>query len=245
MTIRIAGAAGYWYVLGMTNLRHVYSDIHPRYETVNRIISLGMDRPWRRRMVRSALGAVPGKWLDMCTGTGETAVLLHEAASDRTRIFAADFSMEMLREFRSKPGSVDIPAVLADATAIPFASGAFQLVTTSFATRNLHRNRQQLIRAFAEIHRILSPGGLYVSIETSRPDCRLIDAIYRLIVHCVVEPAGTRLGGCRTGYTYLSRSIRTFFHADELAGILREAGFDSVQFESLFFGAAAIHLAQV
>ncbi len=227
----------------MSNLRRIYTDIHPHYEKVNRIISLGMDRQWRRRLADLTSAAQTGNWLDLCTGTGETALLLKSRAPAKTRVFAADYSIDMIREFRRKPACESILISLADACSLPFQSGEFKLVTTSFATRNLQQNRELLIEAFREIHRVLAPDGLYISLESSRPDSRVIDAVFRSVVRCLVEPVGVLVSGTRKGYQYLSSSIRSFHHPDMLSKILQEAGFPEVRYETLFFGAAAIHIA--
>lgn len=230
----------------MNNLRRIYADIHPSYEKANRILSLGMDRSWRRNMVSTAMTvAGTGNWLDMCTGTGETAILLRNTASRKTRIYAVDFSIDMIRQFRQKSASGQIPSFLGDASALPFKSQSFQLVTTSFATRNLNRNQSALIRTFSEFFRILTLDGIFVSIESSRPASRLVDAAFRSIVRIMVEPAGYLMSGNRTGYRYLSRSMRSFYHPEILSDLLLEAGFQSVRFKRLFFGAAAIHIASV
>lgn len=225
----------------MTDLRRVYTDIPPHYERVNRIITLGMDRRWRRVMVRKAVKAAPGRWLDMCTGTGETALLLTDHAPGNTIVFAADYSIHMLEEFKKKHTA--IPVTLADAYTMPFADNSFELVTTSFATRNLHINRDHLDRAFREFHRILAPGGRYVSIESSRPAMGIVDAVFRGFVKTMVEPVGRRISGTRAGYAYLSRSIRSFYSPDVLGDILQHAGFTSVAWKRLFLGAAAVHIA--
>jgi len=183
----------------------------------------------------------------MCTGTGETALLLEKAAPAGTSVFAADYSIHMLREFRKKQSGRhrlrQTPVVLADAGFLPFPDQAFQLITTSFATRNLHTGRERLVKTFGEFYRILAPGGRYVSIESSRPANRLIDAIFRGFVSAIVEPVGHRISGTRAGYAYLSKSIRTFYPPADLAGILRNAGFSHVSWRRLFLGAAAVHIA--
>ena len=194
-------------------------------------------------MVEIASESHPGNWLDMCSGTGETALLLRKNANANTRVLAADYNESMIREFRRKPGSSSIPITLADAFSLPFRSGSLELVTTSFATRNLHQTREQLLLAFREFFRVISPGSHYISIESSRPKHLLIDTIFKICVLCLVEPLGWSMSGSRKGYAYLSRSIRHFYSPDLLSTILEEAGFQPVRYISLFMGAAAIHIA--
>ncbi|MBN1296551.1 ubiquinone/menaquinone biosynthesis methyltransferase [bacterium] len=227
----------------MTDLRRVYAEIPDDYETVNRVISLGMAGGWRRRMVRHAKKAPGGRWLDMCTGTGETAILLARTAPAGTRIIAADFSPDMLHRLTVKPPASDIPQTLADAIELPFPAGCFQLITTSFATRNLEEVPGGLNRVFREFYRVLAPGGLYVSIESSRPSHPVIDGLFRFFVAQVVERTGRWISGAGRGYAYLSHSIRTFHGPERLAAMMQEAGFSRVTWHRVCLGAAAIHIA--
>lgn len=227
----------------MTDLRNVYSKIPAHYETVNRIITLGMDRWWRRSMLKTALQAPSGLWLDMCTGTGETALLLNQRAPRQTRVLASDYSSHMIQQFRLKPNANVIPVSLANAYQMPFATNSLQLITTSFATRNLHQSPEHLIKAFSEFHRILAPGGIYVSIESSRPAAPFIDAVFRRFVAATVEPVGRMISGTRKGYAYLSKTIQTFYYPEELEKLLLTAGFASIKWQRLFPGAVAVHSA--
>ena len=181
--------------------------------------------------------------MDMCSGTGEMAAYLARRAPDGAFIVAADFSLPMLRKAAAKPDLHSTAFVLTDAGRLPFHDSTFDLITTSFATRNLNSTRDVLIQRFTEFNRVLSPGARYVGLETSQPPSKLIRRLFHLYVKLSVIPIGYAISGSRSSYSYLSSTMRSFYSAPELADILREAGFEDVHYERLMFGAAAIHTA--
>ena len=105
----------------------------------------------------------------MCTGTGETAADLRRLAPHGTAIYALDFSLPMLREAKRKPEAEHIHFATSDVRWLPFPNESFDLVTISFATRNINLSEDILVQSFAEFHRILKPGGRFVNLETSQP----------------------------------------------------------------------------
>ena len=224
-------------------LRKIFSEVSPTYELVNHVITWGLDIFWRRKAARVAASEGGTRWIDICTGTGEMAVYLSRLAEEKTTIIAADFSIPMISTATTKQGADQIAFILADAKRLPFPDSAFDLVTTSFATRNLNASRSILTQCFSEFHRILRPGGRFVSLETSQPPSRPIRKLFHLYVRLTVRPLGYIISGSRAGYAYLSHTIPRFYGADELADILREAGFGEVSFQRMMFGAAAVHKA--
>ena len=114
----------------------------------------------------------------------------------------------------------------------------------SFATRNVNLNREALIESFSELHRVLKPGGRFVSVETSQPPSSVIRKCFHIYIKLVVKRIGTLISGYRPGYAMLAGTIPRFYPAEELADIMREAGFQKVTFRRMFFGAAAIHEAE-
>ncbi|MFC1799759.1 ubiquinone/menaquinone biosynthesis methyltransferase [Candidatus Eisenbacteria bacterium] len=228
-----------------SSIERIFSEVPATYELVNHILTLGMDIRWRRKAAETAAaGAEPGEWVDMCTGTGEMAVYLKRLVPEGTRVMGVDMSRAMLAEARGKPEAKGIDLVRAAITDLPFPDESIDLITMSFATRNVNLNREALVRAFAELHRVLRPGGLFVNLETSQPPSAFIRKCFHLFVSLLVRPVGSLISGSSVAYAYLSRTIPRFYGPEDLAGIMREAGFGEVCFRRLFLGAAAVHQAR-
>ncbi len=224
-------------------VQSMFAEVPATYELVNHVLTLGLDVLWRRRAARIAAKAGGTQWADMCTGTGEMAVYLSRLAPEGTRIYAVDFCDAMMVKARSKPQATGVNFVEADIKALPFDDGSLDLITMSFATRNINLSRDILTRSFAEYCRVLKPGGRFVNLETSRPPSALVRKCFDLYVKLFVERLGRRISGASTAYAYLARTIPRFYGAEELAQIMRDAGFEQVTFQRLAFGAAAIHQA--
>lgn len=225
------------------DLRAGYAGIAGNYELLNHLMTLGRDSAWRDRA--AALAALGGgeRWLDACAGTGEMTARLARAAPAACRVVAADFCPEMLERARSRPEAPLIDFLHCDVRRLPMAPASVDLVTLAFAARNLETDRAALVAAFAEFHRVLRPGGRFVNLETSQPTGRILRAGFRawtaVAVGLAVLASG-RGGGC---YRFLAESIAHFHTAEELAAVIREAGFQRVNYQRLLGGAAAIHVA--
>ncbi len=152
-----------------THLQKIYSDIAHHYEIVNHLFTMGLDIVWRGLATRiiKRLG-LNGLWLDVCSGTGEMAGLLHNIAENGTQIIAADFSPEMLRESKKKDFAGAIDYALADAQHLPFKDNSLDLITISFATRNLNKTRGQLAETFSEFRRVVNSCAKVGHFWTSR-----------------------------------------------------------------------------
>lgn len=225
-------------------LRDLFAGLAPSYERVNHALTLGLDVRWRASAARTAVRAGGALWLDVCSGTGDMARELRRRARPDTRIVALDFCRPMLEESVARAvreGPFEF--VLADVKSLPFPSGIFDLITISFATRNIHLSRRVLTETFGEFRRVLKPDGRFVNLETSQPRFGPVRFLFRTYVRTIVLPLGRRISGSKAGYAYLSSSIPKFYPAEELAAILRKAGFSKVEFRRLLFGASAIHVA--
>ena len=152
-----------------SNVEKVFSEVPATYELVNHVLTLGLDILWRRRAAKIAVTADGGQWADMCTGTGEMAALLSRMAPEGTTIYGIDFSEPMLEQARRKPQAAGINFVTSDIKALDFPDESFDLVTISFATRNINLSKDILIESFGEFYRVLKPGDRFVNLETSRP----------------------------------------------------------------------------
>jgi demethylmenaquinone methyltransferase/2-methoxy-6-polyprenyl-1,4-benzoquinol methylase len=131
-------------------IRNIFSEIPETYELVNHILTFGLDVLWRKRAVKIAVKSGGARWIDVCTGTGETASYLCRFAKNGTEVYAADFSLPMLREAKEKPEGGCIKFLLSDVENLPFSDNTFDLITISFATRNINRNQNILIRTFKD-----------------------------------------------------------------------------------------------
>jgi len=224
-------------------IQSIFSSVPPTYELINHILTFGLDILWRRRAAHLAATDGGTLWLDICSGTGEMAVCLQRLTTENTKVIAADFSLPMLSKMIEKSEKDTIIFTMADASSLPFHDNSFDLVTISFATRNINVNIDTLHRCLQEFHRILKPGGRFVNLETSQPPIKLIKWISHTYVRLFVKPIGYLISGSKAPYAYLSRTIRSFYDADELADIICQAGFKEVTFRRMLLGAAAIHRA--
>lgn len=225
------------------NIQRIYSEVSPTYELVNHVLTWGLDILWRRKAAKMAARAGGTRWLDVCSGTGEMAAYLSRAADKNTNIIVTDFSFPMIREAIEKPKAHRLEFILADAKTLPFCDGTFDLITISFATRNINVTRDVLMQSLREFYRILKPGGVFVNLETSQPPSRAINRLFHLYVRLFVRPLGYILSGSRAGYAYLASTIPRFYGAEEYADIIRRAGFAKIEIHPMMFGVAAIHKA--
>ncbi|MFC1490412.1 ubiquinone/menaquinone biosynthesis methyltransferase [Candidatus Latescibacterota bacterium] len=224
-------------------IQDIFSEVPSTYELVNHILTFGLDILWRRRASKLASKTGGVRWIDLCTGTGETAWYLNRLAPVGTKVFAADFSLPMMTEARKKPGADSIAFTGADIKNLPFPDNTFDLITMSFAARNINLSKDVLTASFAEYHRILRPGGCFVNLETSMPSFKPLRMGRDWYVKLFVKPVGSLISGSVKGYAYLSKTIPRFYPPEELADILRNAGFETVTYDRLMFGVGAIHTA--
>ncbi|HXF96239.1 MAG TPA: ubiquinone/menaquinone biosynthesis methyltransferase [Gemmatimonadales bacterium] len=218
-------------------VRRMFTAIAPRYDFLNHLLSLNVDRRWRRRAVRR-LGweARPdGTYLDLCAGTLDLAAALARAPGFRGRVLGLDFVVPMLRLGRAKaPRTVPVAG---DALALPFPDACFDGAAVAFGVRNL----TDLDRGFAEVARVLKAGARFVVLEFATPRSGPLRAAYLFYFRRILPAIGRAVSKHRDAYTYLPESVLSFPDPDGLAGHLRAAGFRDVAFELLTGGICAIH----
>jgi demethylmenaquinone methyltransferase/2-methoxy-6-polyprenyl-1,4-benzoquinol methylase len=225
----------------LNGIKKMFAQVPETYEVVNHVLTLGLDTIWRKRAARLAATGGGSRWLDVCSGTGEMAVYLSRLAGRGTTVFASDFCKPMLDRAREKRNAAGILFALGDTRFLPFKDNSFDLVTISFATRNINVTSEHLVDCLREFHRILRPGGRFVNLETSQPRSGLIRALVHFYVRTFVAPIGAAISRSKAGYSYLSRTIPRFYEAEEFQEIIRSSGFRRVDFKRLVFGVAAIH----
>jgi demethylmenaquinone methyltransferase/2-methoxy-6-polyprenyl-1,4-benzoquinol methylase len=223
-------------------VRQIFSEIAPRYDLLNHLLSMNVDRVWRRRAIAALrIGAAPrGTFLDLCAGTLDVSVAITSWTTFQGSVVAADFAEPMLRAGRSKSVGRRIDPVAGDALDLPFAAGSFAGAIVAFGIRNV----ADLDLALAEVYRVLAPGARFVILEFSTPRNSVIRAAYHLYSGSILPLIGRLVSGHRTAYRYLPRSIASFPVEEELSRRLSAVGFVNVGWESLTFGVAAIHAAE-
>lgn len=218
----------------------MFSDIAPRYDLLNHLLSFNVDRRWRRRAIRS-LGwerDPEGTYLDLCAGTLDVAVELARAQGFRGRVIGADFAEAMLRAGRDKARGAPVHPVTADALALPLPDGSCAGAIVAFGVRNL----ADLDAGLREVARALVPGARFVVLEFTTPRSAIVRSGYHLYFHHVLPRVGGVISGNRGAYRYLPESVARFPEAPELAERMRLAGFRDVTWVPLTLGIAAIHV---
>jgi demethylmenaquinone methyltransferase/2-methoxy-6-polyprenyl-1,4-benzoquinol methylase len=211
-------------------VRRLFDTISPRYDLVNRVMTFGMDRGWRRRTVRE-LALPPGsRVFDLACGTGD---LCRELAAAGHRPMGFDFSHGMLLAART-----EAPLIEADILRVPVADASADGITCGFALRNV----VSLEALFAEVARVVRPGGRISLLETGEPDGWLLRVGHRLYFRRVVPAIGGLLSN-REAYSYLPRSTAYLPPPDEVLSMLRTAGFIDARRRSLGAGAVQLFVA--
>jgi demethylmenaquinone methyltransferase / 2-methoxy-6-polyprenyl-1,4-benzoquinol methylase len=214
-------------------VRRMFDRIAPVYDAMNRVMTAGLDRRWRRVTVETVVR--PGdRTLDACCGTGDLAIAAREAGADAVGL---DFSPEMLVRARRKAPQIEF--VEGDMLALPFDDASFDSATVGFGVRNV----ADLEAGLRELRRVLRPGGRLGILEITTPRGRLAP-FYRVWFDRVVPLLGKVLPG-GSAYTYLPASVRRFPDVDSLAQLLAECGFTAVRYRTFAGGIVALHVGEV
>jgi demethylmenaquinone methyltransferase/2-methoxy-6-polyprenyl-1,4-benzoquinol methylase len=216
--------------LAANEVRSMFDRIARVYDPMNRILTAGLDGRWRRRTAEAVVRA-GDRVLDACCGTGDLALADERAGGTVTGL---DFSERMLERARKKSDSVEW--VQGDALALPFPDASFDVVTVGFGVRNV----SDLEGGLAELRRVLRPGGQLGVLDITTPR-GVLRPFYSVWFDRVVPLLGKVLPG-GTAYTYLPASVRRFPSAEELAGLIRAAGFEQVGYRLFAGGIVALHI---
>ena len=218
----------------------MFDGIARRYDLLNRLMSLGLDQRWRRRLVRAVAGEGPCRVLDVATGTGDVALAIARC-NPAARVVGLDPCVGMLEVGRAKVRSAglegQIGLIVGAGQELPFPDNAFDGCAIAFGIRNVP-DRDAGLR---EMRRVVRPGGLVGVLEVAEPRGGVLGAMARVHMRHVVPWLGARLSGAEA-YRYLRTSAARFPPADTFANLMREAGFEAVRVQSLGLGAVHLYL---
>lgn len=219
-------------------VRHMFDDIAPRYDLLNSLLSAGIHHGWRVFATRCASLEAGNGVLDVCSGTGEWAAHLRQSVGPNGLVMAADFSLPMLRHGAERFARNGVGEVQGDAAQLPFADNSFDAATVAFGIRNV-ADRDQ---GFAEMARVVKPGGRVVCLEFSQPPPGPFRTAYDLHARYVMPFVGGTVSGRRDAYAYLPASVARFDTRQQLADRMRGAGLAEVRWIDLTFGLVCVHV---
>ena len=224
-------------------VQQMFSDIAPRYDLLNHVLSLNIDKAWRRRALRAlAWTARPnGTFLDLCAGTLDVGATLTRQTGFDGFVVGADFAVPMLQYGVGKASREVLAPVGADALALPFANASLDGAIVAFGIRNV----ADLDAGLREVKRVLKSGARFVILEFSTPPIAFVRYAYHAYFHNVVPFIGRIVSGHRSAYTYLPMSVSQFPTEAKLADRMTRAGFNTVTWQRLTLGVAAIHVGTV
>jgi len=230
-------------------VREMFTQIAPRYDLLNHLLSFELDRLWRARAakrLKPVFARAETRILDLCCGTGDLAIEFN--CRYRTRAVGVDFAHSMLVRAVEKSSRLHSPDLVqlrpirfveADALVLPFADTSFDLVTSAFGFRNLSNYETGL----REILRVLKPGGTIAILEFAEPPTSFWGDFFRWYFCKILPKVGAIISGHRSAYTYLPKSVARFFRPPELAALMRSVGYTSVEFQEWTLRTVAFHTA--
>jgi demethylmenaquinone methyltransferase/2-methoxy-6-polyprenyl-1,4-benzoquinol methylase len=217
-------------------VRSLFATIANRYDLITVLLSYGQDRRWKTRLIDLAAPLAGRRVLDLACGTGD---LTFAAAAQGAVVTGLDLTPRMIELARQKPAGRTARFLVGDMMALPFADGAFDVVTTGYGLRNV----PVLETSIAEIHRVLAPGGLLLSLDFNRPANPGLRAVYLAYLSVVGGVVGLLLHGSPDTYRYIAESIRHYPGAPAVVERLTAAGFSEAEWRPVLGGLMAIHLA--
>jgi demethylmenaquinone methyltransferase / 2-methoxy-6-polyprenyl-1,4-benzoquinol methylase len=218
-------------------VRAMFERIAHRYDLMNRLMTFGRDRAWRRYAIQQAALPRGGRLLDVATGTGDIAFeALRQDGS--LQVTGVDFAPSMMHVGRVRPGGERVRWANADALALPFPEASFDAVTSGYLMRNVI----DVARAFREQVRVVRPGGRVVCLDTTPPPPGLLRPLVLLHLRVVIPLLGRLVAGDASAYSYLPESTEAFKTPEELVCIMRAAGLQDVHFRRFMFGTMAVHV---
>lgn len=222
-------------------VEHMFDSIAARYDLLNRVLSAGIDKGWRRKSIDCLADRKPQNILDIATGTGDfalEAVRLHPSA-----IHGIDISEQMLAVGRRKIAERKLDHLITlskgDSESIGFADNTFDAVTVAFGVRNF----ENLKKGLKEMLRVLKPGGMAVILEFSQPKAFPVKQFYTFYSKYILPTVGQVVSKQRAAYEYLPESVSAFPYGQQFVSILKECGYADAKYRPLTFGIAGLYTA--
>ena len=224
-------------------VREMFNSIAPAYDVMNRMMTFGIDRVWRRKAVDMLRTYNPRRILDVATGTGDLAFLIEERLNPDA-LLGIDLSEGMLAVAREKAvqrGVADrVSFVIEDCLSLSLPDNIYDAITVAYGVRNFENLKQ----GFAEMYRVLSPGGVLCVIELSTPEHFPMRQLYKFYTYTIIPLVGRIVSRDKQAYTYLPRSVAAVAQGEEMLDIFRSVGFKNCRLRRLTFGACTIYLGE-
>ncbi len=222
-----------------SEVRDMFASIARRYDTANEVLSLGIHKGWRRAAVAVSGAAKAQRVIDCATGTGDLALEFKRAVGSTGEVVGTDFCAEMLRPAPAKAmrAGLDVKFAVADALALPYPDGRFDVASIAFGIRNV----DDPLRCLREMARVVKPGGSVIVLEFGQPR-GAFGALFRAYSRGVMPLVGGLLTGNRAAYEYLPRTAAAFPAGERFLALMRESGaFSRVEAHPLTFGTAYVY----
>ena len=217
-------------------IREMFDNIAPSYDRLNHVLSMNVDKLWRRHALQEIVDGTPQRILDVACGTGDSTISIAKAAAEGSTVTGADISEGMMALVKGKAEKAGVGARIslqvADGENLPYEDGAFDRVTCAFGIRNFEHKEKGL----AEFHRVLAEGGKAVILELSVPQNLLVRWAYDLYFLHILPGIGGAVSGNRAAYKYLPASVHNFPSPSDFCGMMTEAGFRNVRCRTFSLG---------
>lgn len=219
----------------------MFDTISGNYDNLNRVISFGIDKKWRKKVVNLVTQTKPRTILDVATGTGDLAISMVKTGAEQ--IVGLDLSPGMLavgkEKIKTKKLDSIVDMVIGDSEKLPFGDNSFDAITVAFGVRNF----ENLEKGLSEIYRVLDQNGIFVVLETSVPTKFPFKQGYNLYCRFLLPLIGKLFSKDKSAYGYLSKSASVFPHGTDFNNILAKSGFIGIENMPQTFGAASIYIA--
>ena len=210
-------------------VQEMFDNIAPTYDTLNHVLSMNVDKLWRRHALKEIVDGTPQRILDVACGTGDSTISIAKAAGEGSEVTGVDISEGMMALVQGKAEKAGVAGriglAVADGEALPYADGTFDRVTCAFGIRNFEHKEQGL----SEFRRVLKPGGKVVILELSVPQNRVVRWAYDLYFTHLLPAIGGAVSGDKAAYRYLPASVHRFPAPQEFCRMMELAGFTGVR----------------